>query len=234
MRARGANALLRALFETTYGTPPAAITSSCRSSARTSAPEQGLIESDLLGQGREGFDPTLDVVNNDGNLVVPVDAAQLRLLAGALFRRAGHDRRRPRRRVDRSARSRRPARRSPSTAPPSPSSPRARPATRSTSARALSDTLDNAVTVLNASVVAGVALATYSKTGTDHADDPNDAAGTPATPSRSPPRALAGEQRHGLGATLTGGTNKHVFTSGATRCRRCRSRPACPKCRASR
>lgn len=72
-RARGANARLVGAFETTYGTPPA---SGFRSFPFVSADlgaTQGLIEDDLLGQGREKLDPTPDVTNNDGNVVVPVD-----------------------------------------------------------------------------------------------------------------------------------------------------------------
>lgn len=73
-RARGANAIMAAGFETVYGVPPAA-------SAYIRLPfvssnlgaEQGLITSDLLGQGRAPLDPTYDVVNNDGDVVVPID-----------------------------------------------------------------------------------------------------------------------------------------------------------------
>jgi hypothetical protein len=73
-RARGANARLRAKFETVYGTPPSGNFIQLPFVSSNIGPEQGLIESDLLGQGREGSDPTLDVLNNDGDIVVPVDA----------------------------------------------------------------------------------------------------------------------------------------------------------------
>lgn len=73
-RARGANARLHAKFETVYGTPPTGNFIKFPFVSSNLGPEQGLIESDLLGQGREGFDPTLDVVNNPGDAVVPVDA----------------------------------------------------------------------------------------------------------------------------------------------------------------
>ena len=73
-RARGANAVMSAGFETVYGAPPA-------SSAYIRLPfvssnlgaEQGLLTSDLLGQGRAPLDPTYDIVTNDGDVVVPID-----------------------------------------------------------------------------------------------------------------------------------------------------------------
>jgi hypothetical protein len=67
----------------------------------------------------------------------------------------------------------------------------------------LSDTLDNAVTVLNASVVSGVAAATYSKTGTDTLHVAHD---TPGTASNSFTLAAgAGSNGTPSGATLSGG-----------------------------
>lgn len=72
-RARGANAVMNIAFETGYGTPP--VSGYRRMPFVTSqlGAEQALIESDLLGQGRAPSDPMLDVVTNDGDLVVPVD-----------------------------------------------------------------------------------------------------------------------------------------------------------------
>lgn len=72
-RARGANALMAAKFETTYGTPPAGNYMQMPFVSSALGEERGLIESDLLGQGRESYDPTPDVANNDGDVVVPVD-----------------------------------------------------------------------------------------------------------------------------------------------------------------
>ena len=86
-RARGANAKIVGAFETTYGTPPASGFMPLPFVRSTLGPEQGLVEDDLLGNGREKYDPTLDVVVNDGQVVVPVDLRNfghwLKLLLGA-------------------------------------------------------------------------------------------------------------------------------------------------------
>ena len=95
-RARGADALLDTIFETTYGTVPAATGWSRLPFVSSNlGAEQNLIESDLLGQGRESLDPTQDVINNDGDLVVPVDVRAigrwLRLFFGAPVTAADDD-----------------------------------------------------------------------------------------------------------------------------------------------
>lgn len=86
-RARGANARLHVAIESAYGAPPASGYSRLPFVSHQLGATQGWIESDLLGQGRAPFDPTRDVVVNDGNLVVPVDTRAigfwLRLLLGA-------------------------------------------------------------------------------------------------------------------------------------------------------
>ncbi|HXF88310.1 MAG TPA: phage tail tube protein [Xanthobacteraceae bacterium] len=86
-RARGANAVLAAAFETTYGTPPASGYKKLPFVSFGLGEEQRLIESDLLGLGREPLPPSKDVANNEGDLVVPVDLRNfgywLKLLLGA-------------------------------------------------------------------------------------------------------------------------------------------------------
>ncbi|ACL61427.1 phage tail tube protein [Methylobacterium nodulans] len=72
-RARGANAIMAAAFETTYGTPPASGYRKLPFVSSNLGEEQGLIASDLLGYGREPLPPSKDVINNDGDVVVPVD-----------------------------------------------------------------------------------------------------------------------------------------------------------------
>ncbi|WCT73930.1 phage tail tube protein [Sphingomonas naphthae] len=73
-RARGANAKAAGAFETTPGTVPGSGFFSIPFVSHTLGEERPLIESDLLGQGREMQDPTPDVATNDGDIVVPVDA----------------------------------------------------------------------------------------------------------------------------------------------------------------
>ena len=72
-RARGANALMALAFESTYGVPPAANFFQMPFANDDLGDEQGLIASDLLGQGRDPLAPSLDVINNVGSIGVPVD-----------------------------------------------------------------------------------------------------------------------------------------------------------------
>ncbi len=86
-RARGANAILAAAFETVYGTPPAGGYKKLPFVSSALGEEQKLIESDLLGLGREPLPPSKDVANNEGDVIVPVDLRNfgcwLKLLLGA-------------------------------------------------------------------------------------------------------------------------------------------------------
>jgi hypothetical protein len=212
MRARGANALLRAFFETVYGTPGVGNYLNLPFVKSDIGEEQGLLDSDLLGQGRESADPTLDVINNDGNLTVPVD---VRAFGYWLMLYLGE----------------------PTTSASGPASGditfSAQPAADSTITingtaftfkasgatgnqsnigASLSDTLDSLVTVLNGSVVSGVAQATYSKVGSK-LHIVNDAVGLAGNSFTL--AAGAGSNGTVSAATLTGGSNAHVFTSGA-------------------
>jgi hypothetical protein len=86
-RARGANAVMAAAFETTYGTAPVSGFKKLPFVSSALGDEQNLIASDLLGYGREPLPPSRDVVNNDGDAVIPVDLRNfgywLKLLMGA-------------------------------------------------------------------------------------------------------------------------------------------------------
>lgn len=85
-RAYGWNTHLLVGFESTYGTPPAA-------GAYHLAPfvscdldsAQGLIESNVLGLGRDPTQPYQDVINVDGDIVVPVDVRNIGQWLKAVF-----------------------------------------------------------------------------------------------------------------------------------------------------
>ena len=85
-RAYGWNARMLLGFETAYGTPPLAanfhlipfVSSDLDSS-------QGLIESNVLGLGRDPTAPFQDVINVDGDIVVPVDLRNVGLWLKALL-----------------------------------------------------------------------------------------------------------------------------------------------------
>lgn len=72
-RAYGANAQLLGKFETVYGTPPSGNYIKFPFVSSDLGSEQGLIASDLLGQGRDPSQPIRDVIRVEGNVVVPVD-----------------------------------------------------------------------------------------------------------------------------------------------------------------
>ncbi len=73
-RARGANALMALAFELTYGISPAAAGYFQVPFVSSQLGEQqDLVQSNLLGQGRDPAAPSLDVINNTGDIVVPVD-----------------------------------------------------------------------------------------------------------------------------------------------------------------
>ncbi len=72
-RAYGANAQLLGKFETVYGTPPSGNYIKFPFVSTDLGSEQGLIASDLLGQGRDPSQPIRDVIRVEGNVVVPVD-----------------------------------------------------------------------------------------------------------------------------------------------------------------
>lgn len=86
-RAYGANAQLLGLVETTYGTVPVTDFDQFPFVSSELGSEQGLIASDLLGQGRDPAQPIRDVIKVTGNIVVPVDVRNfghwLKALLGA-------------------------------------------------------------------------------------------------------------------------------------------------------
>jgi len=61
-------------FETTYGTPPAGGFTRMPFASATLGAEQPLLNSELLGYGRDPLAPIKDALTADGNVVVPIDA----------------------------------------------------------------------------------------------------------------------------------------------------------------
>jgi hypothetical protein len=72
-RSYGANATFAAKLEASYGTPPGGNYESLPFTSSSLGSEQGLIASDVLGQGRDPAAPMRDVIRVEGDVVVPVD-----------------------------------------------------------------------------------------------------------------------------------------------------------------
>ena len=73
-RAQGARAQMALAFETTYGTPPASGFTRIPFASATLGAEQPLLNSELLGYGRDPLPPIKDALTADGDVVVPIDA----------------------------------------------------------------------------------------------------------------------------------------------------------------
>jgi hypothetical protein len=84
-RTYGANAQLLGQFESVYGTAPLTDFIKFPFISSQLGSEQGLIESDLLGQGRDPAQPMRDVINVEGDVVVPVDLRYIGYWLRALF-----------------------------------------------------------------------------------------------------------------------------------------------------
>lgn len=72
-RSYGSATSLLALKEVTYGLKPSGNWEKFAFVSSDLSAEQGLIASDLLGQGREPRAPFRDVINDQGNFVVPIE-----------------------------------------------------------------------------------------------------------------------------------------------------------------
>jgi len=73
-RAQGARAQLALAFESVYGTPPTPPAFwRIPFASSTLGSEQPLLNSELLGYGRDPLPPVKDVENADGDIVVPID-----------------------------------------------------------------------------------------------------------------------------------------------------------------
>jgi hypothetical protein len=73
-RAQGARAQMALAFETTYGTAPASGYRRVPFASTSLGAEQPLLNSELLGYGRDPLAPIKDAVTADGDVVVPLDA----------------------------------------------------------------------------------------------------------------------------------------------------------------
>ncbi len=73
-RAQGARAQMALAFESTYGTPPASGFTKMPFASTTLGAEQPLLNSELLGYGRDPLAPVQDTVTADGDVVIPLDA----------------------------------------------------------------------------------------------------------------------------------------------------------------
>lgn len=72
-RQQGSQALMALAFETVYGTAPVSGFAKVPFASTTLGSEQPLLDSELLGYGRDPLAPIKDAVTTDGNVVVPID-----------------------------------------------------------------------------------------------------------------------------------------------------------------
>ena len=76
-RAYGIRATMKGAFEDTYGTAPTTGWRSLPFVSSSLGSQQGLIEDDLVGTGRNAEAPIQDVINADGDVVAPADLRNL-------------------------------------------------------------------------------------------------------------------------------------------------------------
>ena len=84
-RAQSARSQLAAAYETTYGTAPAGGFFQMPFATASLGAEQPLIESELLGYGRDPLPPIKDAVTADGEIEVPVDLEAIGFWLKAAF-----------------------------------------------------------------------------------------------------------------------------------------------------
>ncbi len=212
-RAQGARAQMALAFETVYGTPPGAGFTRMPFITSSLAAEQPLLNSELLGYGRDPLAPILDAITTDGDVEVPIDAMGFGFWLKAAFG-----------------------------APTSTGTVAAtgaitfsaQPVVNATVTingttftfvasgatgnqvnigATLAATMTALAVALNASVIAGVALATYTGTATalTMVHDTLGATGNGFTLAASTTPVSNGTVS---AATLTGGLNAHTFLSG--------------------
>jgi len=84
-RAYGSHATLLLKRETTYGSQPAGDYVRMPFTRCSLGSEQGLIDDPVLGQGRDPLAPLQDVINDEGEIVVPLDPRYLGFWLTGLF-----------------------------------------------------------------------------------------------------------------------------------------------------
>jgi len=84
-RANGARSQMALAFETTYGVPPESGYSRMPFASATLGAAQPLLNSELLGYGRDPLAPIKDAVTADGDVVIPIDARAFGIWLKATF-----------------------------------------------------------------------------------------------------------------------------------------------------
>ncbi len=84
-RAQGARSQLAAAFETTYGTAPASGFFQMPFARSSLGAEQPLLNSELLGYGRDPLAPVKDAVAADGDIEIPIDTEAIGFWLKAAF-----------------------------------------------------------------------------------------------------------------------------------------------------
>lgn len=211
-RAQGARSQMALAFESVYGIPPVSGFYLVPFVSSDLGSEQPLLANEVLGFGSDPLKPDRDAKDTDGTVVVPLDVENFGFWLKGAFGQPNS---------------------TGTVAAAGAITFAGQPAADSTVtinavvftfkasgasgnqcniAGSLTATLAALVTVLNASVVAGVALATYSSDAT-HLTVAFDAMG--GAGNLFALAASAGSQGTVSGAHLTGGVSTHVFTSGA-------------------
>ena len=91
-RAQGARAQMALAYETVYGTPPVSGFRLMPFARATLGAEQPLLESELLGYGRDPLAPIKDAVTADGEVVIPIDVEAFGYWLKAAFVEFVHNR----------------------------------------------------------------------------------------------------------------------------------------------
>lgn len=212
-RGKGSNSKLRIKFESTYGTQPTGNWDEVPFASFNHGASQGLIASDLLGQGRDPATPSQDVVDVSGTIVVPVDYRNIGQWLKALFGA-------PTSTNEKATGS------FTFTSQPAANATitlngvtwtfvSGAPSGNQTQIQgSLSATLTQLATDLNASVNAEIAKLTYTATATA-LNMSHDVAGATGNTYTLAASTSPNSNATASGATLTGGGYQHLFTSGA-------------------